>query len=137
MATLEAQTSTLKVGDQASPEVFNAIGEIRSISGPSGSAAEIDVTNLDSTAREFRLGLPDEGSVNVTFAYDPDDTYQEVLRSIRAARTSRNFKIELADSPPTTFSFVAYCTEFSLDTSVDEVVLVTATLRITGSVTKS
>jgi len=46
MAQVESQGTVFKVGDAASPEVFTAVGEVKEIGGPSGSAPVIDVSNL-------------------------------------------------------------------------------------------
>lgn len=41
-------------GDGATPtEVFNLIGEVTSFSAPTVTTEEIEVTNFDSTAKEF------------------------------------------------------------------------------------
>ena len=135
MANLESQGTVLKVGNDASPEVFTAIGEIKEIGGPSGSAPVIDVSNLSSTKREKIMGLPDEGQVSMSLNYDPDDVQQTALRTARTNRTAKNFKIETSDSPVDTISFVAYVLEFSLGFAVDEVVSLAITLEITNEVT--
>ncbi len=48
-------------GDAASPEVFTAVGDVISISGPSIVKDEIEVTALDSTAKEFISDLDNPG----------------------------------------------------------------------------
>ena len=135
MANLESQGTVLQIGDAASPEVFNAIGEIKEIGGPTGSAPVIDVSNLSSTRREKIMGLPDEGQVSLGLNYDHNDTYQAALRTHRANRTPANFRIITSDSPSETIAFTAYVLEFSLDFSVDAVVNLTVTLEITAEVT--
>jgi hypothetical protein len=139
MATtsIESQGVQLQRGDGGGPEVFTLVGQITSIDGPSGSAAVIDVTTLDSTAREKRMGLPDEGQVTLEVIYDPANVQQEGLRSDRAARTLRNFQVVLTDLGSTTFSFSAFVLEFSRALSVDAVVTASITLEITGAETKS
>ena len=54
---LESQGMTIARGDGASPESFTTIPEVRAISGPDGSANQIDTTDLSSSAKEFRMGL--------------------------------------------------------------------------------
>ena len=134
---VESQGTELQVGNGASPEVFAKLGDLRSISGPDGSASEIVVTDLDSTAVEIKMGLPDEGQVTLGLGYDPVHAQQETLRTQRAARALTNFKMVLPDSKATTFAFAAYVLTFSLETAVDDVVLLNVTLRVTGPVTRS
>ena len=62
MGNITSQGTTIGIGDAASREIFTTIPQVTSMSGPDGSATEINVTNLSSTAQEFILGLKDEGS---------------------------------------------------------------------------
>jgi hypothetical protein len=39
-----------------------------------------DVTDLDSTAKAYRPGLPDWGTLTLTIFFDPDDTTHILLR---------------------------------------------------------
>ena len=64
---LKSQTSTFEVEDPAqSPNTFVVVGGVRAINNlRSGTAAEIDVSDLQSTAKEFVLGLADNGSMDI------------------------------------------------------------------------
>lgn len=137
MTTYQSQGTVFKTGDGASPETFNAVGQVVNIDGPDGSAPVIDVSNLSSTAREKNVGLPDEGQITLTVQYDPDDTGQTRLKTLRTNRTSGNFKIEMSDSPATVLSFSGYVLQFSRSFSIDEVVMGSVTIEISGSVTEA
>ena len=139
MATLESQGVKLQVGDGQTPtETFNDVGQVVDISGlRGGQATVIDVTNLASTRREKRMGLPDEGQLSLTVQYDPADTQQTRLETLRETRALGNFKVLLTDSGPTTFSFSGYVLSFPIDTAVDQVVQGSVTIEITGEVTKT
>lgn len=135
---LEAQGMLIKIGNGASPEVFTTISEIKTFSGPTGSAAVIDVTDLSSTAKEKRMGLADEGQLSFTINYIPDNTQHTLLRTRRASRVETNFKMVFTDdSPSTTWSFSAFVTGFAVSGAVDNVVEANVTLEITGSITQS
>lgn len=137
-AALEAQGMELKIGNGASPEVFTAISEIKTFSGPSGSATVIDVTDLSSAAKEKRMGLADEGQLSFTINYIPTDTQHALLRAQRASREETNFKLVFTDdSPSTTWSFSAFVTGFAVSGAVDAVVEANVTLEITGAITES
>lgn len=136
MAALVSQGAVLKRGDGGGPETFTAIGEVVSISGlGSGSASEIDVTSLSSTAKEFLMGLEDEGSITLSLNLDTADTMQTGLRTDRAAQTLRNFQLDLTDSGPTTISFAAYIQTFAVSIAVDDKIGLEVTLRISGAAT--
>ena len=135
---LEAQGMLIKIGNGASPQVFTTISEIKTFSGPTGSAAVIDVTDLSSTAKEKRMGLADEGQLSFTINYIPDNTQHTLLRTRRASRVETDFKMVFTDdSPSTTWSFSAFVTGFAVSGAVDNVVEANVTLEITGSITQS
>ncbi len=138
MATLESQGVTIGVGDTgSSPISYTDIGELTDINGPDGSAPEYDVTNLSSEAREYRMGLHDEGTISLSGFYDPNDTGQSECQTARKNRTKKAFKITEADSPPTEHTFEGYVTGFSMSRAVDQSVSLSIAIRITGDVTTS
>ena len=132
---LETQGVLFKRGDGGTPEVFTSVGEIKSFQGPGGSAAVIDITTLESTAKEKRMGLADEGQFTFEINLDPTNAQHLGLKSDRAARTLRNFTLTLTDSPATVLSFAAYVLELSLSGGVDDVIGASVTLEISGAVT--
>ena len=133
-SALETQGILIQRGDGASPEVFTTIPEIISFDGPGGSANEIDVTDLSSTAKEFRLGLKDEGDFSFEMMYIPNNTVHIGLQTDRSNRTLRNFQITLTDSPASVMTFTGYVKEFSLSGGVDDVLRASVVIRISGAV---
>lgn len=140
MAVVESQGTTLGVDDVgASPVAYTTVGNVVDVTGlRGGQATVIDVSNLGSTAREKLMGLPDEGQVQLTLQYDPDDTGQTELETARDNRTRKSFQITMNDgSPATTFTFNGYVLTFGVDFAVDQVVQSSITIEIDGSVTKA
>jgi len=136
MAALTSQGAVLKRGDGGGPETFTAIGEVIGIGGlGSGSSTEIDVTNLSSSAKEFLLGLKDEGSISLSLNLDTADTMQTGLRTDWSAQTLRNFQLDLTDSGPTTISFAAYVQTFAISIAVDDKISLEVNLRVSGAAT--
>jgi predicted secreted protein len=131
----------LKRGDGATPtEVFSAIGEVFNLSGPNETAAQIDVTSFDSTAREYIAGLRDGGEVTFEFNFVGDDVSQAGLRSDFAAGTLRNFEIDLHDATatltvPSKYAFAASVTALGNSFAVDDKITGSCTLKISGPVT--
>jgi len=134
---LVSQGMTIGIGDGASPEVYTTIADVISISGPGGSSAVIDTTDLSSTAKEKRMGLPDEGQVTLEINYIPANVQHALLRSTRAAQTLVNFRITFTDSPMTTWTFAANVLGFSISNAVDAVTTASVTLEVTGSITEA
>ena len=138
VSALTSQGVQLKIGNAASPEVFTAIPEIISFNGPGGAGQVIDVTDLDSTAMEKIMGLPDEGQLTFEINYLPDNTYHALLRTNRGAQTLTNFQLVFTDnSPVTTWSMAAYITGFTVTGGVNAPIRASVTLEITGSISEA
>lgn len=128
-----AQGVTMSIDDGASTAV--AIAGIISITGiGSGSATEIDVTTLASTAKEFRQGLRDFGSISVELIRNQDDAGQVEMFDAMAAQAVREFVITLPTSTANVGTFDGFVQSISTDINADGVVTGTATVRITGDV---
>lgn len=133
--TIESQGVTVAISYGTSPTVFSTIANVIDFSGPGGQASVIDITNLASTAREKRMGLPDEGQLTLNLNLDPDDATHILLRDARKNRQKCEFKITLTDSTPTTLSFAGYVLGFVVSGGVDDVVKTAITIEIDGPVT--
>lgn len=133
---IQFQGTLFKMGNAASPEVFNTIAELKSHDGPSGSATVIDASTTESTAKEKLMGLPDEGQFSISLNFDPTDTNGQVAMILaRKARTLKNFQLAFPNSPSTVVAFSAYVMSFSLGGAVDGLIEGSATLEISGPVT--
>jgi hypothetical protein len=117
----------LLVGDGASPEGFDAIADVISITPGEMSTAVIDKTHLRSPAahREKMAGIRDSGPFTVNLNWRPDHESQNNtgggagsfatggLVAMWIARTTHNFKIVLNDgSPATEWPFRGIVTRF-------------------------
>jgi acetylornithine deacetylase/succinyl-diaminopimelate desuccinylase-like protein len=136
MATsIEAQGVTLSISVGASPTAFQTIANVIDFSGPGGQASVIDITNLASTAREKRMGLPDEGQLTFNVNLDPDAASHQALRDARKNRTQCEFRVTLTDTTNTTLTFLGYVLGFVVSGAVDDVVKAAITVEIDGAVT--
>lgn len=122
--------------------VYNTIGGIRGFQGPTGQAAVIDVTALNSTAKQKLIGLRDEGSISLdAFLITSAATVQQAaIRDDRATRTLRQYDILFADndagvstSYPTGVNFDAYVSGFAITGQTDQAVTVNIGLEITSA----
>ena len=132
---VKAQGTLLKIGDGGSPEIFTTVAEVRSFTGPGGSAAVIDTTNLSSTAKEKAMGLADEGELSLDMFWSGSDAGQVAMRNARLALASRNFQLVFPSTPAVTGSFAGFVSEFSISGGVDNVIEAKATIVINGAVT--
>jgi hypothetical protein len=117
----------LMVGDGASPENFEAIAGVVSITPGEMSTADIDRTHLRSpdAHKEHMPGMRDSGAFQVAGIWLPDEQSQSNtgggsgafqsggLVSLWRGRATHNFKIVLNDgSPATEWPFRAYVSKF-------------------------
>ena len=142
-SALDSQGVVISYGDGASPQVYTAIPEVTSLQGPGGQANEIDVTDLNSTAKEFRMGLQDEGSITMDILYIPANTAHAALRTARAGQTLTAFQIAFTDGSATSspiaatrWQFDGFVLGFEISNAVDDVTKASVTIRVSGAVTE-
>lgn len=82
--------ATAGTAGTATPQTFLKVGNVKDFTPDGGTSNVIDVSNLDSTAKEKRQGLQDMG--NYSLSYDTDDTDVGQLALI-ASRTAQTIKV--------------------------------------------
>lgn len=125
-----------KRGDGASNETFTKLTEVQSITLPSRNRATIDVSDLDSSIKEFQVGMRDSGEITLTQFFERD-AYLDMNTDFEST-SSVNYQIVFPDTGNTTIDFAAFVT--ALGGSVpgpDEIITVEVTYKITGDVTLS
>lgn len=121
-------------GGTATPVTWTTIGNMTSFKGFDGQANEIDVTNMASTAKEYRLGLQDFGHFTFDCDRDFSDVGQIAFDAAKRAGTIKSFKLTLPNGKTATFS--GFVRNSPLDGSVDAVVKTAGvSIRVTGDVT--
>jgi hypothetical protein len=137
-AAFNAQGTTIARESDTTPGTFITIAEIRSFSGPGGTAAIIDATTLGSAGKEKVMGLKDEGQISLELNFVPSDTGQQALLADRTAQVRRQFKITFSNTAVTanraTATFFAFVTGFTVAGGVDALTTATVTLEITDAV---
>lgn len=109
------------------------IGNVTDFTGPEGSATVIDVTDLDSTAKEKILGIRDEGQFTFGVNYDPSETSHIAVATARASGAVQAFEIDLGSTNPMTFD--GFVLGFSIEGGVDAAMTGSVSVEITGAVT--
>lgn len=142
MANLESQGIILywstDTGTTAvTTAVGSILGQVVGFNGPSGSAGKIDVTNLGSTAKEFLMGIRDEGEISLDVIYDPADAGQAGAFADRGTRTRRAWGIALTDGSSNLIKGLGYMSGFAVTGAVDDAVKASLTISITGAVNVS
>jgi hypothetical protein len=126
---------TLTTGSSptATPVAWTTIKNVKTFTGFDGEASEIDVSNLASTAKEYRLGLVDPGKFSIEVDQDDTDAGQIAIRASQVAGSLKNYKLTLPNSK--TFTYSAFCKKFATSGGVDQVVKGSIDFRISGPIT--
>ena len=135
---IEANTTGLiyTSGGTATPSDWIQIKELKSIKPSGASASKIDVTDLGSTAKEYRSGLVDNGTFSADIHILESDPGQAAALAAFKSATTNNYKVV---SPNKTRTFNATCLKFPTmpDSSVDGVQTGSAEWQINGEVAVS
>jgi hypothetical protein len=136
---LVTQGTQIMIAPTATPTTASVlIADATGWSGPRFDRTEIDVTNLASTAKEYRLGLKDPGEFTVDVNFNPwDDLGQKEAWDALDSITPRQVKITFSGTPVKSFTFDSLVRGFESTGSPDDKADGTITFRITGPVTKS
>jgi hypothetical protein len=117
----------------ATPQTYTAVANVKSYSGFDGEASEIDVTNLQSSAKEFRLGLIDNGKFSFECDQDDNDAGQIAVLAAQVAGTIQNFTLAFPNGKVA--SWTGFVKKFTRSGGVDQVLKQTCDIRISGAVT--
>ncbi len=137
MGVFRGTGTNFQRGDGASPEVFTTVGDVVSISGPQITKEEIEVTALDSSAKEFIGALDDPGELSMELNWNPQDTQHVNLRSDAEGTTVRNYRVVFGDVSNTQVDFAGEVMEFSINTEPNDAVKASVRIKITGALTWS
>lgn len=136
MTTYVADGTTIGRSNEDSPLTYTTIGQVTSITPVGQNRSLIDVTNLASSAREYKKAIKDGQEINLTIQYDPDDTGHSNLRTDLNAETARSYRVTFTDSPAQTVTFDALVTNWSItNISIDQVLTLEVTMKPTGDLT--
>lgn len=131
---LSAQGTKIEIdtGTTGSP-LLVAVTNVSDVSGFDGKAAQIDVTNLSSTAKERVLGLQDWGSVTLAIDINLKDASHAALLAAKKSGLVKSFTVTLSDT--STIKFSAFVSTFPISAKVDAVYKGNVVLDITGDIT--
>lgn len=103
--------------------------------GMDGQASDIDVTDLDSLAKEWRSGLVDNGQITLNTQVSDTSEGQQALRaSQKAAGPSSRMLITFKNGKTRTFQM--YCKQAPESGGVDQIIAGSFTCKISGEVTR-
>lgn len=134
---IDTTGKTITVGTaNATPTAWIQVKELKAIKPSGAAASKIDVTDLDSEAKEYRSGLIDNGTFSADVHILESDPGQAAVLAAFKDSTVNSYKVV---SPAKTRTFSATCLKFPTvpDSAVDGVQTGTAEWQISGEVTVS
>jgi len=139
---LKAKGTTLHISsDDAETTAYGSaafvkVGQVSNIGPPSGTAQKIDTTHLESVAKEFLMGIPDNGDIEVSGNALDTDNGQDEMEAAKNAQELRWVKITRSDGSVRYFmAVVLKFTDFEM--GVDAKVPFSATFGISGAILKA
>lgn len=109
------------------------LGEVTGFSGPSMTAAVIDVTTLESTAKEKLIGLYDGGQITFNLNCLVTDSGQTKARESMVQRTKCSVLVQLSTAATTQkIGLEGYVSALSFAGSVDNKLSGDMTFAISG-----
>jgi hypothetical protein len=115
---------------------YTSVGGITGISDiESGETPDIDVSDLDSTIKEYIAGLADNGSFTLALNFALSNAGQAVVQARRNDGATVAMKVVLPSGTTPTASFNGFVKKFSKNFNVDAARTGSVTVRVTGSIT--
>jgi hypothetical protein len=131
---IDTTGKTITASGTATPQTYTNVANVKDFSGFDGAASELDRTNLDSTAKEFILGLTDPGQLTFNIDYDGSNAGHIALRARQVSGVLTNFKLTLPASTGVV-TFNGLVKKFSLAGGVDALLKTAVDIRISGAIT--
>lgn len=100
-------------GGSGFKQTMALVGQVNSIAAFDGKAAEIDVTSLQSVAKEFSMGLQDEGNVTLGLFQLAGDVGQIQMRKARTTQALTTFSLALSDG--SVAAFQGFVMQYTVD----------------------
>ncbi len=131
--------SVFQIVSDTSPDLYVELAEIKSITPPSISVDQVEVTHMQSPNRyrEFISGLLDGGEASFEMNFIPGSTSDDRLFELLNLPTgvSRRRACRISYPNGVTWSFEAEVTGYEPDIPFDDAMTATVTLKVTGTIT--
>lgn len=112
MAKVPGKGTLLQHGVGAAPIVYTTIAQRTNIKGPGMQVGKADVTDLDSTMKEYRPTLADPGELSLDIWYDPIAPTHQAITDLLTSPTVEKWQLKFADAAATTVPFEGFVSGF-------------------------
>lgn len=138
---VNAQGTIIEISDDGL--TYTSIGCVTSFDISGAARAEIDITCLSSTSKEFIFGLKDNGTMSVEVNYTPEDVgWVEVEASYSSEalyyfQVTYDNQVTPVTGTGTIHSFQGSVTNRSWSGSIDTQMTGTVEIKISGDITEA
>jgi predicted secreted protein len=121
------------IGDTASPADFKHVAGVLGMPPIVQEKPDVDVTSLDSTAREYLSGLGVGDDIDIEFNWHRTDEGQVALGASYTSGDLKAFRVDYPDG--TRLEFNGVVKSFGPGAALDEQIKGSAKIKISGDVT--
>lgn len=117
---------------------YTLVAGVTQIKKPTASKSDIDMSDLQSSAMEFKQDIPDYGTASYAFNFDGTNATHQALLADEASNALRKWKVEVPEndvSTVTTFVYDATVAGCDVEGSLGGKLDGTLNLRVSGAVT--
>lgn len=124
-----------------SPYVYEAIEEVKSLSGLGKTNPLIDVTSHDSTSREYLAGLADGQEISIecvrvhTAASKQDNLISDIDNGLTSTFQLVLTNVTTSPNLAKTYTFSAVCLSWVITPAYEDANMLSFTLKISGAIT--
>ena len=139
MAGTKAHLSKLWYSSD-SGTTYTLVAGVTQVAKPTANKADIDMSDLQSTAMEFVKDIPDYGTASYAFNFDGTNAIHQALLVLEASGDTGQYKVELPENDvatKTSFVYTASVESIDLSAARGGKQEATINLRVTGAVTTS
>ena len=120
-------------GGTFTPLTYSDFCELTGADQQDGTADEIDVTTVCSTAKEFEVGLSDSGTLTLNYNYAPNSTIQDAFRAAKKAGTEVAVRITFPNAGGT-IVMIGSIQQSSFTGAVGQVWTGSTQIKLTGEI---
>ncbi|MBS0342006.1 MAG: phage tail protein, partial [Proteobacteria bacterium] len=120
-------------GGTFTPLTYSDFCELTGADQQDGTADEIDVTTVCSTAKEFEVGLSDSGTLTLNYNYAPNSTIQDAFRTAKKAGTEVAVRITFPNAGGT-IVMIGSIQQSSFTGAVGQVWTGSTQIKLTGEI---
>lgn len=132
--------SSFQIQSASSPDVFTELQEVISITPPSATLDQIDVSHMTSPnrRREFISGMTDSGECSLEMNWVPGSASDDILFDLLSlgVGVSRLRAMRITYPNGVTDSFSGELTGYEPAVQVDDKMTITVTFKVTGDITR-